>query len=298
VEGNARGRFDWLIVVVINVGIGATLYVQVRFSDTTVSNAIISAIIVFPLLNGSFLWSIVRRDRRIPPQTTRGFLFGASALALVAATGTLAALAAMPERSYARLAVSNVPLGRIYPERRRIFVEFLRNRIENAKRQSAEAQTIKQHPLSSPLYSPATFASPQSVDEVLHVIRESSREDLDYYERNKTDWSDFCTRMAPVDEAFLESMQRSLAQENSIADRAADIERQWYSHTVALYTLARNHTKEIQINGGAVRFPVGIVGEELDNELRVSRSLYDRLMEIEAEQARKQQSGIQREGAQ
>jgi hypothetical protein len=291
-----RTSVDWFLALAINAAIVGTLFAETHFQGTPASLTVLSALICFPLLNGCFLWAVARRNRRTGLPTSHKFLVGVSALAFVVAVGTLVALGSKPEQSDVALALSNLPLEKIAPERRRIFVELLRSRLANSQRQRAEAETMKQHPLPYPLYSPATFGSRERIDEVLDVIRQSSQSDLNYYDRNKKVWSEFSRKMSAVDTDYLEALSKSNAEGDAAADQAAETERQWYNHTVALYTLARDHAKEVQVKGDEIKFSDSSLGKQLGDELKLSESLYDKLTGLNAEQAKKQQRAAQDEG--
>ena len=150
--------------------------------------------------------------------------------------------------------------------------------------------------LSFPLYSPESFASKERIDEVLSVIRESIQGDISYNERNKADWEQFCTEMAKVDAGYLEDLRQSMSAQNDAADKAVEIERQWYSHTVDLYGLARDHVKEIRIKDGNINLSPGVSAQQFDKEMDTSKTLYAKLLSTEKEQAEAQQEASKRQG--
>lgn len=198
-------------------------------------------------------------------------------LGAVSAIVVCLGVAAVPvHNEYVDLALSNVPLSQIHPERKALVVELIRSKAANSREYDAVLARTK--PLSPELYSSESFASKEANTDTMEQLREATDADFAYRAKQQEAEKEFESKMSAVDPQYLKAFVGNSSEE--AADAAtSSLERQWFSTTAALYEYAAAHQKEIGVQNGNLKFASTAVQIKFNRRQEFSKTLHAKLLE-------------------
>jgi hypothetical protein len=119
----SRNALDWLMLACTDVTIPTIVIWKHHTGEASPVAAVIVGFPSLVILNAVFLRAIHGRRQRLGQITSRRFISAAAGLALLSGLLTAVGVYSVPERNdYVDLALSNVPLEQIHPERKALLV--------------------------------------------------------------------------------------------------------------------------------------------------------------------------------
>jgi hypothetical protein len=266
-------RIAWLLLVV-NLSVPAFVLFQRNGNHLTDAANIwvgwISAtLLTVTLLIGMYL-RLPTDHRRIP----RSMVL--TSLGLVALSGliTTISIAASPSDDYLAVALSDVPLNKIRPDRKRLIVELIRQNKAASDENSRIAMTMK--PISPPLYSVDSFANKKAMESTSTQLKQAYDIDKAYAAAKRQARKAFHDQMQRVDPDYLRGFEYSMQEDDSRESFIEADESEWVASALSLYGYAAAHASDISLDKGG---HLAIANEELKQNL---------LQQIDASTALKQ----------
>ncbi len=272
-----RKPLDWLIVLCINLPVPLMMIWKRSSGELGVATAITTGLAALALLNTAAMVGIRVRNRRQGRPNSLKFVLGTLTAAVASASIMALGVASSPARNeYVDLALSNVPLNQIHPERKALIVELIRRKAANSREYEAiQAQTKA---LSPPLYSPESLSSPDIINKTIEQLKHATDADFAYYAKQQEADKEFQTKMGGVDRQFLRDFD-GLNSEDVAEAAVMQLEQQWLSSTSALYDYAGEHQREIELRDGKLKFASTAVEMEFNKREQYSKTLYDKLQD-------------------
>ena len=188
---------------------------------------------------------------------------------------------AIPERNrYLDLAISNVPLSSIQPERDRLVVQLIRQRAINSRDYDNLLVGARERPVFPALYTPESFASQQVMQSTLDQLTKYADMDFQYFQKQQAAMSEFREKMRKVDAAYLASMEVERKGQEAAEQSADRLEHQWLESVTLLYGYAASHSKEISQKDGRLEFATDASKLGFNDKLDRSRTLHQKWQEI------------------
>jgi hypothetical protein len=283
---------DWLIVIGVNLMTTFWLFWQHARGDATAKTTLLTAPIVFAVLNAAVLFSIRAKNRRQQLITPPSLVVAAIILALVAIGCLWAALHGDLHFSHEILdeAVSSKPISAIQPESRAILVQLLRTRLQNSRDYDAAFSRLK--PITPRIYSAESFENDNVIKSVMNQVREVASLDISYADKQQDAMNEFRIKMSKADPAYLESFE---AQRRDIDDqfgKAASEEKEWLEVTSDLYDFATANHKIIKLNGNQLVFSDPTIKASFNDKKKHSADLLDKIRATEKEEEQRQRKAL------
>ena len=143
---------DWILVGISNATIPVIVIWKLQSGELNRTTAFVASWASFIGINLVFILASRRRDFKQGRPSRQGFILHVACLVVVMAVITTLSLYLVHSKNhYAALALSDVPLDSIEPERDRLVVELIRKRAIRSKEYAAAAAQFP--PISPPLWS-------------------------------------------------------------------------------------------------------------------------------------------------
>jgi hypothetical protein len=279
-------RIAWLLIVV-NLSVPA--FVLFHRDGHNLSDAVniwvgwISATLVTAMLVvGTYLRLPVDR-RQIPSSVVW------TSLALVVLSGliTTISIVASPSDSYLALALSDIPLNKIKPDRKRLVVELIRQDKAASDENSRIAQSMK--PITPPLYSVDSFASKAAIESTSSQLKHAYDIDQAYAAAKHQARQSFHDKMQRVDPDYLRDFESRMQEEDSLEELIEAEEAKWVASALSLYDYAAAHAANFSVNNGG---DIAIASKELRlsllQQIDTSKALEQTMMNDRTKAVKKQ----------
>ena len=254
-------RIAWLLIV-INLSVPAFVFFQRNgnnLSDTAniwvgwISATVVTAMLLF----GTYLRQPMDR-RQIP----RSMVLTSLALVVLSGLITTISIAASPSDNYLAVALSDTPLNKIKPDRKRLVVELIRENKAASDENSRIAKSMK--PISPALYSVDSFASKAAMESTSSQLKQAYDIDQAYAAAKHQARQDFHDKMQRVDPDHLRGFESRMQEEDSLEASIEAEEAKWVASALSLYDYAAIHASNISVNKGG---HLAIASEELKQSL-------------------------------
>jgi hypothetical protein len=269
-------RITWLLVLA-NLSVPAWVVLQrndTHLSDTaTIWVGWISAAFVTTVFLISTYLRLPAASRKLPRSTV---LISIS-LVIVSGLITTITISATPSDNYLQVALSDVPLNKVHPERKRLLVELIRRDKAASDENGRLAKSAK--PISPALYSVASFASKQVMDSTTAQLKQAYAGDLAYTTAKRQALQDFHDRMLNVDPVYLSSFEAKLHASNTSEDALETTETKWVASTLDLYNYAAAHADQISMTSdGHLVIADGSIRQSLLQQINACTTLQQTML--------------------
>jgi hypothetical protein len=173
-----------------------------------------------------------------------------TSLALVVLSGliTTICIAASPSDNYLAVALSDTPLTKIKPDRKRLLVELIRQDKAASDENSRIAKSM--NPISPALYSVDSFASEAATESTASQLKQAYRVDQTYAAAKLRARRDFHDNMQTVDPGYLRDFESGMQKDDSLEFSIEAEEEKWVESALNLYDYAAAHASNISVDGG------------------------------------------------
>jgi hypothetical protein len=237
-------RITWLLVIV-NLSVPAFVLFQRNGNNLGDTANIWVGWISAALMTVVLLVSIYRRlpaaSRKIP----RSMVMISIGLVVLSGLITTISIAATPSDNYLQVALSDVPLDKVHPERKRLLVELLRRDKAASDENGRLAKTMK--PISPALYSVASFASKEVMESTSSQLKQAYDGDRSYEAAKLQALQNFHDQMLKVDPDYLSAFEAKLRSNNAAEDALEATETKWVTSTIDLYSYAVAHSTQVSM---------------------------------------------------
>jgi hypothetical protein len=231
-------------------------------------------------------------DRR---QIPRSMVLTSLALVVLSGLITTISIAASPIDDYLAVALSDVPLNKIKPDRKRLIVELIRHNKAASDENSRIAMTMK--PNSPALYSVDSFANETAMESTSSQLKQAYDIDKAYAAAKHQARQAFHDQMQRVDPDYLRDFVSRMQEDDSLEASIEAEESKWVASALSLYDYAAAHASDISLNKGG---HLAIASEELKQNLlqqiNVSTALKQTMMNDRAKAVKNQHSLRTRSG--
>ena len=242
---SANPRIVWLLLVA-NLSIPAFVFFQRNDNNLSDSATIWVGWISSAFITAVFLMGTHFRLPAASRKISKSLVLTAVALVVVSGLITTISISATPSDNYLQVALSDVPLDRIHPERKRLMVELIRRDKAASDENSRRATSAK--PISPALYSVDSFASKVAMESTSSQLKQAYDGDQAYIAAKRQALQDFHEEMLKVDPEYLRSFEASLQKKNALEDALEATETKWVTSTVDLYNYAIAHSDQISMS--------------------------------------------------
>lgn len=285
----SRQQRDWLVLVCVNLAVPATVAWKRYSEGCDVTVAVITTLISLVALNAVVISTIRSRCTREGLTAPKWLLSLGVALAVFSAVSSIVAVAIIPVRNdYLKLALSDIPLSRIQPERKRLVVELIRRRAANSRENDRAIAEAKSKPLFPPLYSPESFADLDVMNKTMRELRKYVEVDTDYGEKQQQALADFREKMAKADPEYLKSWDAEREGQEALEAATLGAEKEWFSGVIALYEFASKHYDVVKLYGSPLESSDPVM-QEFKRRLAENKALHNKLETQVGELAKRQQ---------
>lgn len=182
-------------------------------------------------------------DRR---QISRKVMLASIALVVMSGLITTIFIAATPSDNYLVVALSDTPLNKITPDRKRLVVELIRRNKAASDENSRMARSMK--PISPLLYSGGSFANKVAMESTSSQLKQAYDLDQAYVAVMHQNRQDFHNRMQRVDDNFLRDFESKM-QANDILEASIEAEEtKWVASVMSLYDFTSAHANDITVD--------------------------------------------------
>ncbi|HEY5213266.1 MAG TPA: hypothetical protein VIJ38_09615, partial [Acidobacteriaceae bacterium] len=206
-------RIAWLLLVV-NLAVPAFVLLQ-RNGDhlTDAANIwvgwICATILTVTLVIGTYLRLPV--DRRHLPTS---MVLASLALVVLSGLITTVSIESSPNDNYLAVALSDIPLNKIEPDRKRLIVELIRQNKAASDENSRIAKTMK--PISPALYSVDSFANKTAMESTSSQLKQAYDVDKAYGEAKDQARQAFHDQMQKIDPDYLRGFDSRMQEDDSL----------------------------------------------------------------------------------
>src|ERR1700722_20052903 len=225
-------RIAWLLIVV-NLSVPAFVFFQ--RNGNNLSDAvniwvgwIVATVMTAMLVVGTFLRLPVDR-RQIP----RSMVLTSLALVVLSGLITTISIAASPSDNYLAVALSNTPLDKIKPDRKRLVVELIRQEKAASDENNRIAKSMK--PISPALYSVDSFASKAAMESTSSQLKQAYDIDQAYAAAKHQARQDFRNKMQRVDPNYLRGFESRMQADDALETSIEAEEAKWVASAMSLY---------------------------------------------------------------
>lgn len=287
-------RIAWLLLVV-NLSVPAFVLFQRNGNHLTDAANIwvgwISATMLTVMLVIGTYFRLPMDRRQIP----RSMVLTSLALVVLSGLITTISIAASPIDDYLAVALSDVPLNKIKPDRKRLIVELIRHNKAASDENSRIAMTMK--PNSPALYSVDSFANETAMESTSSQLKQAYDIDKAYATAKHQARQAFHDQMQRVDPDYLRDFVSRMQEDDSLEASIEAEESKWVASALSLYDYAAAHASDISLNKGG---HLAIASEELKQNLlqqiNVSTALKQTMMNDRAKAVKNQHSLRTRSG--
>jgi hypothetical protein len=287
-------RIAWLLLVV-NLSVPAFVLFQRNGNHLTDAANIwvgwISATMLTVMLVIGTYFRLPMDRRQIP----RSMVLTSLALVVLSGLITTISIAASPIDDYLAVALSDVPLNKIKPDRKRLIVELIRHNKAASDENSRIAMTMK--PNSPALYSVDSFANETAMESTSSQLKQAYDIDKAYAAAKHQARQAFHDQMQRVDPDYLRDFVSRMQEDDSLEASIEAEESKWVASALSLYDYAAAHASDISLNKGG---HLAIASEELKQNLlqqiNVSTALKQTMMNDRAKAVKNQHSLRTRSG--
>jgi hypothetical protein len=287
-------RIAWLLLVV-NLSVPAFVLFQRNGNHLTDAANIwvgwISATMLTVMLVIGTYFRLPMDRRQIP----RSMVLTSLALVVLSGLITTISIAASPIDDYLAVALSDVPLNKIKPDRKRLIVELIRHNKAASDENSRIAMTMK--PNSPALYSVDSFANETAMESTSSQLKQAYDIDKAYATAKHQARQAFHDQMQRVDPDYLRDFVSRMQEDDSLEASIEAEESKWVASALSLYDYAAAHASDISLNKGG---HLAIASEELKQNLlqqiNVSTALKQTRMNDRAKAVKNQHSLRTRSG--
>jgi hypothetical protein len=281
-------RIAWLLLVV-NLAVPAFVMVQRNGNHLTDAANIwvgwISAtMLTVMLVVGTYLR--LPMDRR---QIPRSMVLTSLALVVLSGLITTVCIASSPSDNYLAVALSDTPLNKIKPDRKRLIVELVRQNKAASDENSRIAKTMK--PISPALYSVDSFANKTAMESTSSQLKQAYDIDKAYAVAKHEARQAFHDQMQKIDPDYLRGFDSKMQEDDSLETSIEAEESKWVESALSLYDYATAHASDISLNKDG---HLAIASEELKQNLlqqiNASTALKQTMMNDRAKAVRSQHS--------
>jgi hypothetical protein len=198
-------------------------------------------------------------DRR---QIPRSMVLTSLALVVLSGLITTISIAASPSDNYLAVALSDTPLNKIKPDRKRLMVELIRQDKAASDENSRIAKSMK--PISPALYSVDSFASKAAIESTSSQLKQAYDIDQAYAAAKHQARQGFHDKMQRADPDYLRDFESRMQEEDSLEASIEAEEAKWVASALSLYDYAAAHASNISVNNGG---HLAIASEELKQSL-------------------------------
>ncbi|MGA8669567.1 MAG: hypothetical protein WB679_06810 [Terracidiphilus sp.] len=284
---------DWILVGISNATIPVIVIWKLQSGELNRTTAFVASWASFIGINLVFILASRRRDFKQGRPSRQGFILHVACLVVVMAVITTLSLYLVHSKNhYAALALSDVPLDSIEPERDRLVVELIRKRAIRSKEYAAAAAQFP--PISPPLYSAASFTDVNTMNSTAAQLKRAFDVDQAYGAQMKGDMDSFRSRMATVDPAYLQSWMTSDGPAEEAQSQLLATEDEWAKSVLSLYEFAVSHRKEISVHDGTISFSTPELKSSFEARETASKELQTRVQSGRDTALRIQQQAAQR----
>jgi hypothetical protein len=184
-------------------------------------------------------------DRR---QISRSVVWTSLALVVLSGLITTISIVASPSDSYLALALSDVPLNKIKPDRKRLVVELIRQDKAASDENSRIAKSMK--PITPALYSVDSFASKAAIESTSSQLKQAYDIDQAYAAAKHQARQSFHDKMQRVDPDYLRDFESRMQEEDSLEESIEAEEAKWVASALSLYDYAAAHVANLSVNDG------------------------------------------------
>lgn len=281
-----RTLLDWLLFVCVAVAIPATVMWELRSSDKNKMVVLSSGLFCLVAINAYFAIQLRQRKKRAGESVGKGFWYGLFVLTMTSAGITIWGGCYIAARnSYLALTLSSTPLSEIHPERKRLVVELMRNRLSNSRENDKAIAEARRHPITPPLYSPRSFADKATIDSVQSQLRKAAETDHNYFLKQRQAMTEFEDKMATVDPAYLRSWEIDREPEDEAESATDQLQVVWFNATNSLYDYAAVHSNQISVKNGSLEFANEGIREAFVTQEDHCKAIFEKLQERVQEQA-------------
>lgn len=284
---------DWILVGIINATIPAIVIWKLQSGEINRTTAVVASWASFIGLNLVYILASRTRDSKQGRPFRQGFIVHVARFVVVMAVITTLSLYLIHSKNhYAALALSDVPLDSIEPERDRLVVELIRKRAIRSKEYAAAAAQFP--PISPPLYSAASFTNVNTMNSTAAQLKRAFDVDQAYGAQMKGDMDSFRSRMATVDPTYLQSWMTSDGSAEEAQRELLATEDEWAKSVLSLYEFAVSHHKEISVHDGTISFSTPELKSSFEARETASKELQTRVQSGRETALRSQQQAAQR----
>jgi hypothetical protein len=167
-----------------------------------------------------------------------------TSLALVVLSGliTTISIAASPSDNYLAVALSDTPLNKIKPDRKRLVVELIRQNKAASDENSRIAKSMR--PISPALYSGDSFASKAAMESTSSQLKQAYEIDQAYAAAKHQARQDFHDKMQRVDPDYLRGFESRMQEEDSLEASIEAEEAKWVASALSLYDYGSNSRQQ------------------------------------------------------
>jgi hypothetical protein len=279
-------RITWLLIV-SNLSVPAFVFFQRDGNNLSdVVNIwvgwISAAVITTALWVGACLRLPVDR-RRLP----RGMVLTSLALVILSGLITTISIAVSPGDNYLAVALSDAPLTKIKPDRKRLIVELIRRNKAASDENSRIAKSMK--PVSPALYSVDSFASGVAMESTSSQLKYAYDIDQAYSAAKRQARQDFQDKMQRVDPDYLRDFESKMQKDDSLEASIEAEEAKWVKSALSLYDYAIAQAGNISVNSGG-RLVIASEGlrQSLLQQIEASKALEETMMNDRAKAVKNQ----------
>jgi hypothetical protein len=280
-------RLIWILLLV-NLSVPAFVFFQRddnNLSDTaTIWVGWLSALMMTTMLG----IEVYRRRRAANRNFPRGIIWTSIGLVILSGLITTIAISSNPSDNYLQVALSDTPLSKIHPERKRLLVELIRRNAANSAENRRLAKTLT--PISPALYSVDSFASKAAMESTSSQLKQEYDIDQTYATAMHQSMRQFHNQMQKVDPAYLRGFEAIRHDDDVLEDSIADAEARWVTSALDLYQYAIAHAGEIsETNDGHLAIAPPDVRQILLQQIGTSKALQQMMLDYRARAVIKQQ---------
>jgi hypothetical protein len=269
-------RITWLLIVV-NLSVPAFVFSQRTGNNLTDTANIwvgwISAAMLTAVLVGVTYFRLPLGRRRVP----RSIVLTSLALVILSGLITTISIRASPSDNYLAVALSDTPLNKIKPDRKRLVVELIRQNKAASDENSRIAKSLK--PISPALYSVESFSSKAAMESTSSQLKQAYNIDKAYAAAKHEARHNFHDKMQRVDPDYLRDFEVKMQKDDSAEAAIEAEEAKWVESVSILYDYAAAHASNISINnGGHLLIANEVVKQSLLQQLNASTAAKQTMM--------------------
>jgi hypothetical protein len=238
-------RIAWQLLV-INLAVPAFVFLQ-RNGDHLTDGAhiwvgwISATMLTAMLIIGTYFRLPV--DRRHIPTS---MILTSFALVVLSGLITTVSIKSSPSDNYLAVALSDTPLNKIEPDRKRLVVELIRQNKAASDENSRLAKAMK--PISPALYSVGSFANKAAIESTSSQLKKAYDIDQAYAVAKLQARQAFHNQMENIDPDYLRSFDSKMQESDSLEASIEGEEAKWVASALSLYDYAAAHSSDISVD--------------------------------------------------